>query len=110
MVLASWKPSLLESAAPLLDARDRGVAIAVDPVRVAFALAAGGALALEAGAPGLDAGRLRVALHPSELAQLVGELRAAAADAVIEAEHALFLALGELVWTDSAGVTRQSPL
>jgi hypothetical protein len=108
--LAEWKQSLLDPTDQLLDLRDGGVPIGVDPVRLAFALAAGGTFALEVGAPGLEAGRLRVALAADELARELARLERAAADAASEGEHAVWLALGELRWSDAAGASRVSPL
>ncbi|HEY1557130.1 MAG TPA: DUF3320 domain-containing protein [Kofleriaceae bacterium] len=108
--LVDWKQSLWDPTDRLLDQRDDGVPIAVDPVRLAFALAAGGALAVDAGVSGLDAGRLRVALGPDTLARELALLERAAREGAADGEHVLWLALGELTWTDAAGAARSSPL
>src|SRR5438477_10548210 len=94
--LAEWKQSLLDPADRLLDLRDGGVSIGIDPVRLAFALAAGGAFALDSGGPALEGGKLRVAISGDELARALATLERAARDAASEGEHAVWLALGEL--------------
>ncbi|HTR49150.1 MAG TPA: DUF4011 domain-containing protein, partial [Kofleriaceae bacterium] len=107
--LVDWKQSLLDPNDRLLDLRDDGIAIGVDPVRLAFALAAGSALVLDSGVAGLDHGRLRVALAPETLARELAQLERAAQTAAADGEHVLWLALGELAWTDG-GAPRTSPL
>jgi hypothetical protein len=108
--LAEWKQSLLDPAERLFDVRDAGVPIAVDSVRLAFSLAAGGTFALEAGVPGLEAGRIGVAMGAAELARELCALDRAARDAAADGEHAVWVALGELAWTDASGVPHVSPL
>jgi hypothetical protein len=46
--LDRWMQSLLEARDPLLDGAESAIPLPGDPVRLAFALAAGGAFALEA--------------------------------------------------------------
>src|SRR5690242_12162554 len=65
--LDRWKSSLLDPNERLLDLNEAGIPIAVDPVRLAFQLAAGGAFSLS-----------ETALAPDELSVRLRELRRAA--------------------------------
>ncbi|HEU4611583.1 MAG TPA: DUF4011 domain-containing protein, partial [Kofleriaceae bacterium] len=106
-----WKQSLLDPDERLLDLGDHGVPISMDPVRLAFALAAGATFGLEAGTdPAFDTGRLRIALPADELARRLSELRRAEQRATSDGEHVLWLALGLLTWGDAEGGTRVAPL
>ena len=103
--LEQWKQSLLDPADRLLDLGEHGIPIALDPVRIAFALAAGSGFTFEAGADAafaVRAGQLRVALAEDELALRLKSLRRAAA-AHGDGEQRLWLALGLLVWDDNEG-------
>ena len=109
--LEYWKQSLLDPSDRLLDIGDDGIPIWIDPVRLAFSLAAGGALSFESDAePGFDAGRIRVQLPPAELARRLDVLHRAARAATAEREHVLWLALGLLTWLDGTNTTRVAPL
>ncbi|MBV8759502.1 MAG: hypothetical protein JO257_19600, partial [Deltaproteobacteria bacterium] len=81
--LDHWKQFLANPADPLIDVGDHGVPIAVDPVRIAFALAGGSLFPLEG----------------SEVAKL----RRTPA-------NELWLGVGLLTWIDSAHGTRTAPL
>ncbi len=101
--LEGWKLSLLDLSSEnrLLDARDGKTIIGlpdVDPVRIAFALASGSSLAIDASdTTGLEPGRLRVALPADELAhRLTAIRRLAKAQAADCGVHALWLGLGIL--------------
>jgi len=117
-----WKLSLLDlsTANRLLDAKDGRVSIAlpnVDPVRLAAALDAGGAFALEGDQeriesdPGFDTGRLRVPLASAELERrLVAIRRTARAQLADGGVHTLWLALGMIVWCDADHAPHTAPL
>jgi len=81
--LDGWKQSLLDTTDPLIHIGEHGVAIAVDPVRIAFALAGGSLFPLE----GSEVAKLR---------------RVPAGD--------LWLGLGLLTWVDTTHGTRTAPL
>jgi hypothetical protein len=109
--LDQWKQSLLDPTDRLLDLGDHGVPIALDPVRIAFALAAGSGFTFEAGADAafaVRAGQLRVALPEDELARQLKALRRAAMSS--DGEQQLWLALGLLVWDDNTGEDEDEPL
>ena len=109
--LDRWKQSLLDPNERLLDLGDEGVPIAIDPVRLAFALAAGSGLAIEAGNDAaFDTGRLRVAVPAGELDARLTKLRRTARAALGDGEHVLWLALGLLTWSDGEGTSRVAPL
>ncbi|HEY5950943.1 MAG TPA: DUF4011 domain-containing protein, partial [Kofleriaceae bacterium] len=109
--LDRWKQSLLDPSERLLDLAEQGLPIALDPVRLAFALAAGSSFCFEAGRdPAFDTGRLRVALHADELESRLGQLRRASRAASVAGEHVLWLALGLLTWSDGEGTSRVAPL
>ena len=136
--LEGWKQSLLDlsSANRLLDARDSRTTIPlpdVDPVRLAFALAAGAAFAFvpAAGAnttsassqfdssrhqmalpaPGFDSTRLVVPLPAAELTRRLATIRRAARAQLADGGvHALQLALGLLTWCDAEGAAHSAPL
>ncbi|HUJ58655.1 MAG TPA: DUF3320 domain-containing protein, partial [Kofleriaceae bacterium] len=98
--LEAWTHSLLDPADPLFDAGELGVPIAIDPVRLAFAVAATGSLIVEPGATALEAGRLRVALEPRELERRLVALHRAAEVARGGADHVVWLGLGLYAWDD----------
>ena len=119
--LEGWKLSLLDLSSDnrLLDARDGKTIIAlpeVDPVRIAFALASGSSLAIDASdSTGLDPGRLRVALSADELGhRLTAIRRTAKAQAADCGVHALWLGLGLLHYStqevEGATIERVAPL
>jgi very-short-patch-repair endonuclease len=97
--LDRWKQSLLDPNERLLDLGDAGIPFAVDPIRLAFTLAAGGPLSFDS-----------VPLGPDELAERLGQLRRAARAALDDGEHVLWLALGLVTWSDDEGTTRIAPL
>jgi very-short-patch-repair endonuclease len=117
-----WKLSLLDLSAGnrLLDAKESRTCIALpelDPVRLAATLDGGGAFAFEAGVdhvdpgPGVDTGRLRVALTTAELERsLVAIRRTARAQLADGGVHTMWLALGMLVWCDSNQASHAAPL
>ena len=108
--LDRWKQSLLDPNERLLDLGEVGIPIAADPVRIAFALAGGSGFGFETGEPGVDTGRIRVALDERELESRLRELRRSARTALADGEHVLWLALGLLTWSDGEGTSRIAPL
>ncbi len=110
--LDRWKQSLLDPNERLFDlGGEDGLGIAVDPVRIAFSLAAGSTLAFEPGAEsGFDAGRLRVPLASDELSRELRRLRLSVNAGRANAEHVLWFALGMLTWIDEGGLLRRAPL
>jgi len=106
-----WKQSLLDPKDRLVDLGDHGIPLAIEPMRIAFSLAAGSMLALEAAdAPGLENGRLRIALPKAELDRLLGIMRRDVRAARAEADHVLWLGLGLVTWPDETGAPRTAPL
>ena len=114
--LERWKLSLLDLTAGnrLLDVKDGKTTIplpAVDPIRIAAALADGAGFTLESGpATGIEGGapvagalgRLRSPLAKPELARrLVAIRRAARAQLADGGVHTLWLGLGLLTWGDT---------
>jgi hypothetical protein len=89
--LDRWTQSLLDKADRLLDLADHGIPIAGDPVRIVFALVGG----------------TRIAMSRSD--ELTA-LRRAARDALADGEHVLWLAIGELTWTDRQAQAHTSPI
>ncbi|NVB81783.1 MAG: DUF4011 domain-containing protein, partial [Kofleriaceae bacterium] len=109
--LDRWKQSLLDPTDRLMDIGDDGIPLYVDPVRIAFSLAAGSGFAFESGTdPVFDTGRLRVALPAEDLERRLVMLRRAARAAVADGEHVLWLALGLVTWTSGEGASRVAPL
>ena len=109
--LERWKQSLLDSRDRLVDVGDTGITLAIDPMRIAFSLAAGSMLALEPGeTPGLENGRLRVTLPKAELDRQLSLLRRDVRAARIDADHVLWLGLGMVTWPDETGAPRTAPL
>ncbi len=109
--LDRWKQSLIDPRDRLVDVADHGIALAIDPMRIAFSLAAGSMLALEAAdAPGLENGRLRVAMTKAELDVRLAELRRDVRAARVDADHVLWLGLGIVTWPDETGVSHTAPL
>lgn len=108
--LDRWKQSLLDPNERLLDLGDEGIPIAIDPVRVAFALAGGSSFALESGDPAFTGGCIRVPLPGPELDARLTQLRRAARSALAGGDHVLWLALGLFAWKDSEGTSRLAPL
>ena len=106
--MESWKASLLDLSIdnPLIDAF--GLELTAEPVALAAALAAGGGLAIEAGAGALAEGKLSAQLAPAELQRELIALRREAASS--SGEHALWIALGTLTWSDGGDRTRRAPL
>ena len=92
--MESWKASLLDLSIdnPLIDAF--GLELTAEPIALAAALAAGGGLAIEAGAGGLAEGKLSAQLAPAELQRELIALRREAASS--PGEHTLWIALGTL--------------
>jgi hypothetical protein len=90
--LDGWKQSLLDLDDRLVDLGDEGIPIGGEPIRLAFQLAAGG--------------RLDVQAEPGVLARLRRAARASLADG----EHVLHVALGLLTWSDGEGTARTAPL
>jgi hypothetical protein len=79
--LDTWKESLLDPTDPLLDlGAAGGMAMAGDPIRLAFVLGAGGGLEIDAPEPRF------------------APMRRAARDARADGDHALWLGLGLMVW------------
>ncbi len=109
--LDRWKQSLLDPRDRLVDVGAAGITLAIDPMRIAFSLAAGSMLALEVGdSPALDSGRLRVALPKSELDRQLAMLRRDVRAARIDGDHVLWLGLGMVTWPDETGAPRTAPL
>jgi very-short-patch-repair endonuclease len=105
----------LSTANRLLDAKVSRTCIEVpnvDPVKLAAALAAGNAFAVEAGTdPGFETGRLRVPLATADLERRLVTIRRAARSQLADSgEHTLWLALGMLVWRDASHASHMAPL
>lgn len=109
--LDRWKQSLLDPTERLLDLGEEGIPIALDPVRLAFSLAAGSGFVLEAAAEGaVDGGRIRVALPAAELDARLTQLRRTARAAATDGAHVLWVALGLVTWNDGESTSRTAPL
>lgn len=112
--MESWKASLLDLSIdnPLLDAF--GLELAAEPLSLATALGTGGGLAIETGAGAAAArveDRLFAALAPAELQrELVALRRDAAGLRAAHGEHALWIALGLLAWSDGGERVRRAPI
>ncbi len=106
--MESWKASLLDLSIdnPLIDVF--GLELTAEPVALAAALAAGGGLAIEAGTGTLGEGKLSAQLAPAELQRELIALHREAASS--RGEHALWIALGTLTWSDGGDRPRRAPL